>query len=129
MSVRELMSRTWAKFIFLAQLSELIFKNYILLPNFSSSLFYILKSICLLCFFQIIKNTLDPAWPSFDLAVNTLCNGDYNRPIKVSKLFFNLLPYTTTACINFKTNCLSLKIKYLWFQILLFMLLVAMALH
>ena len=33
---------------------------------------------------QIIKNTLDPAWPPFNLPVNTLCNGDYNRPIKVS---------------------------------------------
>ena len=31
---------------------------------------------------KVIKNTLDPAWPPFELAVNTLCNGDYNKPIK-----------------------------------------------
>ncbi|XP_028399865.1 copine-3-like isoform X2 [Dendronephthya gigantea] len=31
---------------------------------------------------EIIKNTLNPSWSPFELAVNTLCNGDYNRTIK-----------------------------------------------
>ena len=33
--------------------------------------------------FQYIKNTLNPAWKKFTIPVRTLCNGDYDRNIKV----------------------------------------------
>ncbi|XP_046859576.1 copine-3-like [Xenia sp. Carnegie-2017] len=32
---------------------------------------------------KVIKNTLNPAWPPFEVSVNTLCNGDYTKPIKI----------------------------------------------
>ncbi|KAK3101053.1 hypothetical protein FSP39_000607, partial [Pinctada imbricata] len=32
---------------------------------------------------EVIKNTLNPTWRPFTVPVKTLCNGDYNRSIKV----------------------------------------------
>jgi Ca2+-dependent lipid-binding protein len=31
---------------------------------------------------QVIKNTLDPSWPEFELSLATLCNGDKQRSLQ-----------------------------------------------
>lgn len=40
---------------------------------------------CLLFYlrYQVIKNTLDPAWKSFTVPLISLCNGEVDRNIKV----------------------------------------------
>ena len=41
---------------------------------------------------QVIKNNLNPRWKAFQIPVQQICNGDYDRTIQVSKrhdcLFF-----------------------------------------
>merc|ERR1712002_1017989 len=32
---------------------------------------------------EVVKNTLDPVWQAFKIPVRALCNGDYDRSIKV----------------------------------------------
>ncbi|GAA6111580.1 copine-5b isoform X1 [Tachysurus ichikawai] len=32
---------------------------------------------------EVVKNTLNPVWQSFNIPVRALCNGDYDRTIKV----------------------------------------------
>uniref|UniRef100_S4RAC4 C2 domain-containing protein n=1 Tax=Petromyzon marinus TaxID=7757 RepID=S4RAC4_PETMA len=32
---------------------------------------------------EVVKNTLNPAWQPFSIPVRTLCNGDFDRTIKV----------------------------------------------
>ncbi|XP_026308199.1 copine-8-like [Piliocolobus tephrosceles] len=32
---------------------------------------------------EVVKNTLNPVWQAFKISVRALCNGDYDRTIKV----------------------------------------------
>eukprot|EP00003_Mantamonas_plastica_P007378 TRINITY_DN1618_c3_g1_i1.p1 TRINITY_DN1618_c3_g1~~TRINITY_DN1618_c3_g1_i1.p1 ORF type:complete len:675 (+),score=235.02 TRINITY_DN1618_c3_g1_i1:227-2026(+) len=38
---------------------------------------------------EIIKNTLDPAWDSFEISVSRICNGDKDKPIRIAVFDWN----------------------------------------
>lgn len=33
---------------------------------------------------EVVKNTLNPIWKPFEIPVSVLCNGNHDRPLKVS---------------------------------------------
>ena len=39
-------------------------------------------------FIQVIQNNLNPKWKPFQIPVQQLCNGDYDRTIRVSFTFW-----------------------------------------
>merc|ERR1712133_222318 len=38
---------------------------------------------------EVIKNTLDPSWRPFEMSVDALCRGDYDRSLKFEVLDWN----------------------------------------
>eukprot|EP01096_Ripella_sp_DP13-Kostka_P000596 TRINITY_DN1064_c2_g1_i2.p1 TRINITY_DN1064_c2_g1~~TRINITY_DN1064_c2_g1_i2.p1 ORF type:complete len:956 (+),score=432.93 TRINITY_DN1064_c2_g1_i2:97-2964(+) len=38
---------------------------------------------------EVIKNTLDPAWRTFEISIQRLCNGDMNRPLRFDCIDWN----------------------------------------
>ena len=45
---------------------------------------FITMTLFLSTFIQVIQNNLNPKWKPFQIPVQQLCNGDYDRTIQVS---------------------------------------------
>lgn len=73
-----------------ASLSSLPLWSYTVLCDFHSSSILLNVGRCWIFIvdvvLQVIQNNLNPRWKSFEIPVNMICNGDYDRVIKVRKL-------------------------------------------
>lgn len=65
--------------------------------------------------FQVIKNTLNPVWKPAEVSVRNLCNGDYDKKLKVCILCM-YSDWSQSSCSYFD-HCIKHKaVTFCWLQ-------------